>query len=265
MSRGDGRFVVALDASPDARAAFEAACELARRRGAAVTCVFVEDEDALELAAHPHARFVTRSGSQPASAVRDDMERSMRRMGGRVAALVREAASKHQVEATLRTTRGRVVDSLLASSNDADLVLVGKGRRGPLDDRSPTPSVTMRATRSVLLLGAGETLGAPLALVDDPSEMRAVVAAASRLADASGVRLVLVGELSTTVTWLELARRSLVDAGVRGVVEAAPMNAALDALAHARGRTLVVGAGAWSRGVFDAAVDRLKLPVLVAR
>ncbi len=261
------RIVVALDASPDARAAFEAACELARRTGAEVACVFVEDEDVLDLAGHPLARFVGRAGAVPAPIERAAMERSMRHVSGRVAALVQEAAARLRVQATVRTLRGRVVEALIASSSDADLVLVGKGRRGAPAGLARTPAVALGAPRPVLLLGAGEVLGPPVALVDDVSEAGAIVGAASLVADAGGVRMVALGDTPEAAGAVaDEARRALAERGIAGAVEAVTRSPqVLEVLAALRGRTLVVGAGAWRRGAFDALVARLKVPVLIAR
>ncbi len=263
--RLERRIVVALDASPDARAALEAACELARRSGAEVTCVFVEDEDALDLASQPMTRFVGRAGV-PRRVDRADMERSMRHVGGRVAALVREAAGRLQVQATVRTMRGRVVDALLASSTDADVVFVGKGRRGAPAGLSRTPAVALGATRPVFILGEGESIGAPIAVIDDPAEARAVLTAAARIVDSGALRVVALGDGHDVSETVAAIRSALEDMALTVEIEVSPRGAAVfDGIASLRGHTLVVGAGAWQRGAFTELVARLRVPVLVAR
>lgn len=153
MSHGGGlqRIVVAVDDSAPARAAVEAAAELARRVGASVTALFVEDQELLHAAGLP---FVHEIG--PDAAARPfDAPRVERRFRS-VVRLAREtcdrASARCRVEVRLQVIRGTVAREIVAAAERADIVFLGRSAKPPstASARGRARERLGRTTRSVL-------------------------------------------------------------------------------------------------------------------
>lgn len=159
MSPGGGlqRIVVAVDDSAPARAAVEAAAELARRVGASVTALFVEDQELLHAAGLPFVHEIGRdAAARPFDAPR--VERRFRS----VVRLAREtcdrASARCRVEVRLEVIRGTVAREIVAAAERADIVFLGQSAKPPraASARGRVRETLGHTTRSVLEAAVAE-------------------------------------------------------------------------------------------------------------
>jgi nucleotide-binding universal stress UspA family protein len=202
-TNGDGftvrRIVVAVDSSPHARAALNAAAALAARMHAELEGLFVEDIDLHNLAALPFGREInmTTGEARPfdAKALADQMTQEVARMRR----AVEEAATRVHVRHSFRVTRGRIAAEIVAAAGGADLLILGAAGLG-LTQRFRPGRVALEAAagapRSVLLLRSGAAIrGRPLVAYDGSPSSEKALDAAARLADATDARVrVLIAE-----------------------------------------------------------------------
>lgn len=120
------RILVALDGSPESRAALAAAARLAVSTGASLSGLFVEDVELLRLAGLPFAREAGLSSGVFRRLDTADIELRFRVAAERAREALREAAEMSGLSTSFRVARGRVVPELLAAALEADLVAAGK-------------------------------------------------------------------------------------------------------------------------------------------
>lgn len=120
------RILVALDGSPESRAALVSAARLAIPAEAEITGLFVEDVELLRLAGLPFAREAGVSSGVFRRLDLDDIERRFRLAAERAREALREVAGETGVRSSFRVTRGRVVPELLAAAPEAGVVAAGR-------------------------------------------------------------------------------------------------------------------------------------------
>ena len=160
------RILVALDASPQSVAALRAAVELAALLEAELEGLFVEDINLLHLCGLPFGREI---GSYTAS-VRQLDNRAMERRLRVLAVVIREAMEREAAQLPVRWTfqvrRGAVVAELLAASQSAAMLSLGRaGRSRRQTLGSVAESIVRQSSRPVLILGEQGGLQRPLALL----------------------------------------------------------------------------------------------------
>ena len=191
------RIVVAIDSPAHARAAMEAATDLALRLRAEITAVFVEDIDLFRLAALPFAREIG-SDAQTRPFDMPRLERRFRSEAREVRAVCMEAAERSRTQVRVEVARGAIAQEILAVAEEADMIMLGRARatargrvaprEGDRSRRRSTPlgstamSVLATSTRTVAIVTPDRVIGRPVAVVYDGSE-------ASRRALDLGVRL----------------------------------------------------------------------------
>jgi len=241
-----GRIVVALDDSPHARAALEAAAQLASRWGAELIGVFVEDLDLLRIAELPFAAGLSRYAPQPRGLTREDMERALRLQGLRLRRDVEAAALRHNVHWAFRTMRGRVASELLVAAEGARMLVLGKAstaRVRRVRVGGTARLVMSQATHTVVLLQHGAQISRPVLVVYDGSTAadRAVATAAAIAKTDHGHMVVLLsrsGDASLRARAIDLLNDTGVQA--RFVEASGPGREALLAVVQAEGCKTVV-------------------------
>lgn len=160
------RILVALDASPQSVAALHAAAELAALLEAELEGLFVEDINLLHLCGLP---FGCEIGSYTA-AVRQLDNRAMERKLRVLAVVIREAMEREAAHLPVRWTfqvrRGAVAAELLAASQSAAMVSLGRASRSRRQTLgSVAESIVRQSSRPVLILGEQGGLKRPLSLL----------------------------------------------------------------------------------------------------
>lgn len=184
------RILVAVDASPLSLEALDTAARLARRQGAELAAVYVEDAVLSLLSNHPQVMAVSLM-----SARRLHPDEMM--LGGALAlqlAEARRAAERVCGARGFTMRRGRVALELLDAAREADLLVIGWCGRpaghGPPRLGTTARAVLAAASTPVLLSQRAVHEGHPVVLLHDgsPSSERALVFAAA-LAAGDGGRL----------------------------------------------------------------------------
>lgn len=160
------RIVVALDASPNSAAALRAGAELASLLGVELEGLFVEDINLLHLCGLPYQQEV---GSYTGSVRRLD-DRALQRQLRALAETMRQAmareARRRPVRWTFQVRRGPVVAELLAASQAASIMSLGRAsRRHRKKLGSTAQSVALQSARPILILGEDGELRSPLTVV----------------------------------------------------------------------------------------------------
>jgi nucleotide-binding universal stress UspA family protein len=197
------RVVVVLDAACGDGDAVSAAAAFARRFGAAVGGLFIEDINLFRMMTLPVARQLSLGSATegPGDAAR--LETELRALSRRAEGAIAAAASAAGVKWSFHVVRGEPSAELLASTAETDLIVVGDLRPLPLFGlRLPTlaalPRAARRLPRSHLLLSrAKPTPAHPVALLEVGSKrLERVVSAALRIADPASraIDLLVVGE-----------------------------------------------------------------------
>lgn len=270
------RLLVALDASAASLTALEAALALARRYGASVEAVFVEDARWGATAGHPGARHVHALSGAGRSAGAEAMAEAAAALQHEARRRLTALATRARVQATFRALRGAVEGLLLEASGEADLVCLGRtgwGSRGLSALGRTAQALLASSGAAVLLLRAGESPERPVAVwlpCERPSE--AALAAALALAREDGGRL-LVLLAGGAPEEREQARRTVeaaaATAGVTPHLLPVPGSSGEALAAALRGlevRTLVVPADVLSaEGGAGACLAAVRCPVLAVR
>ncbi|MCA9599016.1 MAG: hypothetical protein KC776_37155 [Myxococcales bacterium] len=153
------RVVVAFEAAADAAAATRQAIELAEQLRAELFGVFVEEVEALRLAALPFATLVDRSGRtsplRPAT-----VEAGWKSAASRAESNLSRAADRARIPASFGVARGRLLGALRSLSQGRDLILLGETRARRA---RPGPVVVIARSRdqALGLLPIAEALGGP--------------------------------------------------------------------------------------------------------
>lgn len=160
------RIVVALDASSYSLAALRAAAEIAALLDIDLEGLFVEDINLLYLCGFP---FSQEFGSYTGRSRRLDnaeVERQLRALAGIIQQSMDQVATQTPIRWTFQVRRGSVVNELLAASQGADLLSLGRsgqGRRSTLG--STASAMVQKSQRPLLILGREGTLAYPLTAV----------------------------------------------------------------------------------------------------
>lgn len=244
------RILLALDSSVPSQVALEEAARLARRLGAELNALFIEDTSLLELAQSPFARHFNVLSRAVESV-------NMPLMEARLLAQARErrrafetVAKRAGVRSSFRTMRGRVAEVVIAAAVDQDLLLIGWATnqneqeylastrlRGSREQRPSTlQAIAVGSQRPVLLLRQGEILNRPVAVVFDggAGDQRALMTAAALAAIA---RQKLVVLLAGDESLAELAAAILKDSPAHDVEYVTLRQRTVGAIAAARGQT----------------------------
>ncbi|MGH7093831.1 MAG: hypothetical protein ACREFB_09890 [Stellaceae bacterium] len=121
------RVVVPLDAATEHRAAIDTAARLARRWGARLHGVFVEDSDLIHLSRLPFARqFSFGVGIEQITA--ESVARQLRAFAAAARRDVEAAARRHGVEWSFEIAPGAAADAALTAS-EHDLLVAGSASR----------------------------------------------------------------------------------------------------------------------------------------
>lgn len=237
------RILVGLDASPASLDALGAAASLARRLGAELAGLFVEDEALLRLASFPFAGIVRVPSGRPEALDRAQVEAQLRSLAAHAREALARAASGPPSRWTFRVARGDVVSEVLAAAGDADLLVLGAGghgRSGRGRVGETARAAAARAAISVLLLRPGAHLAEAVVAVDDGSEGAPRALAVARALAGAGGATIAEAPRGTTARLPDVLARlgpALVVVAAGGPC-AAP--ACLDALLAALGAVLLV-------------------------
>lgn len=170
------RILVALDTSPQSLNALDTAAELASILDAELHGLFIEDDNLLRLCNLP---FVREIGSYSASSRPLDgrsVEREFRQQAVTIRRTIAQTAVNANVRWSFEVTRGKVSEELLAATEAASLVTMGRvGRSLSKRYGSTAQSLVRRSMRPVFLLGDGG-LSYPLTVIysGTPASMRAL-------------------------------------------------------------------------------------------
>lgn len=174
------RIVVAVDRSEAARAAVEAAAELARGLRAELLALFVEDVELVRVAQFP---FVHEIGVDAQVREFDEarLERHFRSEGRQAREASERAAVRCSVNLRFAVVRGSVPREILAAAEGAEMVVVGRAGLPAPRGFGPRGEAAMRlgrtaqalissGARTVAVIGSSDAIGTPLAVVHDGSE-----------------------------------------------------------------------------------------------
>ncbi len=120
------RILLALDLSPESRAAAEAAVDLARALRAEIEGLFVEDLELLSMAQNPSARQVDPLGGAMRQLEPGALERRLRVQAERARGLLERSATSRGVSWSFRVVRGRVAETLRVAATSVDWVALGR-------------------------------------------------------------------------------------------------------------------------------------------
>lgn len=193
-SRAFQRILLALDSSVPSQAALEEAARLARRFGAELNALFIEDVSLIDLAQSPFARHYNVLSRAVESVDMALMESRLLAQAHERRRAVETVARQAGVRWSFRTMRGRVTEVVIAAAADQDLLLIGWAPRqtdqGYLiqtrlrGSREQQPStvqaIAVGSRRPILLLREGDFLSRPVMVVFDggAGAQRALVIAA---------------------------------------------------------------------------------------
>jgi len=186
------RILVALDASPQSRAALDAAVRLAGAFEAAVDGLFVEDEALLRASQLPFAKEVRAYTAPPRRLSDERMQRQLRHQATYAEHALRRAAEQGDVPYDFRTVQGDVTQELLRAAGEVDLLVLGKTSTDSSRRRLGSTCRTLLADASspVLVLRRPVPAQKPLLLYYDGSApAEAALPLALRLARREGVAL----------------------------------------------------------------------------
>jgi nucleotide-binding universal stress UspA family protein len=166
------RIVVAVDSSPAAREALEAAAALAARLNAELIGLFVEDIDLVNLAGLPVGREIRFSSGQAREFDQLALEEGFRIAAARARRHLQQMSARSRVVSTFRIVRGRVEAEVVAAAADGDLLILGTAT-GSAGFRwrpgSIAAAAAARAPGSVLIMRSGGRVGGKALLIYDGS------------------------------------------------------------------------------------------------
>lgn len=276
MSRRRPVILVALDASRDSLAIVPDAARLARRMGAELVGLYVEDENLVRLAEHPAVREVLLWSGTARSVTERALRRALSAQASAARRAVAAAAAEAAVPWSFEVAQGFVAHEVVFRAREADLVIVGRSRSQRWRRRNlgaTLAAVIARTHTPLLVLSPGQIWRSPVAAVFDGSAAghHALEVAARLLPGEAQSFVVFVpstGEAESTANLVAAAHAAA--AGLGPWVEVIPITTPVysvvcDAM-HARGASVLV-VHTQLRFVEDDAIERLVVyldcPVLV--
>ena len=179
------RIMVALDSSPHANSALEAAVALAQQLHAELEGIFVQDADLTKLAALPVGReiqFLTGEGRKFTTEELDAQNSEQELCAKRAMAA---AAGRARVSHAFRVVRGRVNAEVINAAAGADLLIVGIGSTSPGGRTrlgGTARAMAEQAPLSVLISKPGaRRIGRPLVIYDGSAGAERALEAAMRI------------------------------------------------------------------------------------
>jgi nucleotide-binding universal stress UspA family protein len=271
------RILVALEPSASGRAALAAAAEMAASLHAELVGVYVEDIDLLHMAGLPFCREYSVEALEGRDMDTGAMARAFRGQASRLRRAMELAADRQQVRWSFRVARGPVAGELLAASEEADLVIVGRAAR-PSRRRarvgSTTRTIVTSGTRTVVVVHPGGAVARPVLVWFDGSRsaMRALITGARLAAeDHKNICVLLAATDEKKAKKLRAkAVELLADQGVRAryaLPSSIDLPGLLQAMQAERCRTLVVPADSpvLSEEASTAVLERIDCPVVLVR
>ena len=123
---GIRRIAVTLDAFDLSIVALDQAARLARRMGAQLEGIFIEDIDLLQLAEMPFLREVRKSSRSVEAMNPVRMEQEFRVLARRAERLLGEQATRHHVSWSFRIWRGSIDTDLLDAAMEVDVLALSR-------------------------------------------------------------------------------------------------------------------------------------------
>jgi nucleotide-binding universal stress UspA family protein len=206
------RILVALDASSQSQPTLETAAELASRLGAELIGLFVEDINLLRVAELPFAVEVGPFSTLSRRLQVPELERQFRAQAALMRRALAAVAERMGVPWDFRTARGTVALEILSAEEEADLVILGKGRwstRKRLG--STTQTVVFQGRGLTLVLHEGRTLTVPVVAVYDGSvQAEKALEAARQLVRAKdgSLKVLVIAPEASSAQGLEKAVRA---------------------------------------------------------
>lgn len=176
MSPGDApaeirRILLALDASPDARAALEEVSRLAALLEAELRGLYVEDETLARLTDIPLLREVDAVSGRVRQMPEADVEGQLRSEAARAGRELARVGEQMGIRWSFRISRGQVASKLREAARESDLVTVGvRSRRAGGGAGSTVRALVRASDRPVLIVRRGMRLGDRVHVLDDGSE-----------------------------------------------------------------------------------------------
>ncbi|WP_311945470.1 universal stress protein [Halomonas piscis] len=192
------RVVVLLDGSRRAQLLLDEAARLAKREGAELVGLFVEDTELLRAASLPLGGEIGLVSGSLRPVAPEALERRLRQQAGRLQALLAATAGRHALRWRLEVNRDRLEAAALAATMADDLlVLYRAGWRHPPEGgfASRTLSRMLGAARCrVMMLGERVSAGAhPILVFQTPDEAgQRAMNEALRLAQATNQELLVL-------------------------------------------------------------------------
>lgn len=265
------RVLVGLEGQELCRSLLDVAARLAAQRRAELHGLFVEETEFLQAAGLPFSRTLSSSGRGWEAADPETMARALRARAAELNRQLEQIASQWQLPWSFRSERGPAGDWLLAATQQAELIVLGRSRRsrgGPLGRAARRTATESRC--SVLVMGPEAQLPSRITAFFDGDEHTLQAAEElARLFDRPLEVAVLAASTADTAklraraeAWLRTRQRPVT---VRSFDAADP-----DRLAAALGRAplglAVIPAAAQPAGLdLGRLLDALSCPVLVVR
>lgn len=257
-----GRLLVALDGTPQGRAAMETALTLATALRADVTGLFVEDEDLLRAAQVPIACHVDPKGRHDLRPA--DVARHVRGQSQHSRRALEAAAEKAGLTSTFLHRTGSVLEQISEAARTADLVVAGRGGWAAPGRLGSTARHLARdgGLPAVLLTQRPELSGRSVTVaVDGSPGTRKALDAAAYLANTTGRRLVVIACLADGSD--PQLDEFLPVAGVSRVARTEPV--LVSSTAYESGSALLVVPADADLLQGDEFLGRCDLPILIAR
>lgn len=175
--------LVALDASPNSKAALAAAVELAAALQLELRGLFVEDIALLHLCGLPFGQEIGSFTAKPRRLEQNHMEREFRIQASLLRKIMADVAGQRRIAWSFQVVRGVVTDQVLAAATSAQWLSMGRVGHSPGKRTGSTAqAVARQAQRPVVIQSTNRKLAGPFTVVH-------TVTPASDNAIALGLRL----------------------------------------------------------------------------
>lgn len=166
------RILVALDQSRSARAALEAAVEIAVQKndGGDVELVglYIEDQALLQAAALPVTSLIQRHAGKPRDMAAAEVERAFRIAARQARAMLGEMSERRRIKASFQVQRGPLQSEMVAAAWRFDLVSVGATGRPGSEAGSVARALIAAGPCAVLISRRALRTGEPVTLLLEP-------------------------------------------------------------------------------------------------